>query len=137
MPDLFGSVSSTYDVVCKICGKHEKSSLLAWICDILNSRKMCYDCYHWTRHREEGLKGGSLVFEGQGYTVGPEPPLRNKRGSNGEEFKIKLLPGGRVVKTRNLWPMGAIPERFRESLPDNCVITPTKKKREPVKEVEE
>jgi hypothetical protein len=60
-------------------------------------------------------------IDGQHYVICDESPDVQLRGFGGDPFEIKFHDG-RVVKTTNLWCQGAIPERFRDRLPDNAVF---------------
>lgn len=106
---------------CKECGDVGYS--LDWCRaarEELERRGCCFTCCHWLTLIEQG---GNVVVEGNHYLLGPEVPymLPIARGFGGRHVCIRFFDG-RGVCSSNLWHQGAIPERFRERLPDNAVF---------------
>ncbi len=65
-----------------------------------------------------------VIVDGQHYRLGSahSGPFR---GFGGRKFTI-VFHDGRVIETNCLWCNGAIPEEFREWLPDNAIFIPAK-----------
>ena len=97
----------------------------------LEARARCLDCFFWEGYETQCDDFNMVRIKGQHYVIGGEPgPGDFGPGFGGREFRIRFHDG-RSVATRNFWHQGEIPERFRESLPDNATFETRKEDTSP------
>lgn len=112
-------------VSCR-CGKRATLRYSGDIGARMEERSECFDCAFWGRLLEQDAERPEtvVIVEGRHYMIEPDPDQPRDRGFagfGGAEFTV-AFNDGRVVKSRNLWTQGEIPERFREQMPDNATF---------------
>lgn len=108
------------DHTCTECGAQERGNWFDDIAKKLAEQKRCHSCDFWLGHVRDAAKPEVARIDGTHYRIGKENANPDGfRGFAGQRFKIKFSDG-REVETTNLWCQGAIPERFRNRLPDNA-----------------
>jgi len=101
---------------CVLCGEAYDSSSHYGM-EEAEKAKRCFHCDFWVQKIQSG-KG--VRINGHHYQIGREGDAFP--GFSGRRFVILFRDGTRVVTT-NLWHQGEIPERFRDTLPDNAEFT--------------
>lgn len=86
--------------------------------DVFWTHKSPFDFMGLPQDVEEGKR---VVVGGVHYTIGDTEYPKRGGGYGGAEFEIRFNDG-RVVKTRDLWHQGTIPERHRHLYPDNAIF---------------
>lgn len=121
MKDTMQEPKAEY-ITCRECGKKEK---LSWVTEMnarLKSRSLCFTCDYWLgfvwRKEKDSMVRVKNDDEIMHYVIASDRD-GGMRGFGGARFKIKFHDG-RIVKTRNLWCQGEVPERFRDRLPVNA-----------------
>lgn len=99
---------------CEVCGKEiERSSYAnAVLCS-----SECYTINFW--NEKIALKDHKQVARINGVHYWIEERETGFKGFDGAKHTIQFNDG-RIVETDNLWTQGAIPEKYREALPDNA-----------------
>ncbi len=88
--------------------------------DEIAAQGRCHTCSFWASQLVE--TSDRVVVNGRHYWVGPRSTgPKHCKGHGGHEFHITFHDGRKVV-TDNLWCQGAIPECFRDRLPDNATF---------------
>ncbi len=94
---------------------------------VLVANQLCLTCQAWAENVASRDEPEMVRAEGRHHIIGPEAEPRLPgglmRGCGGARFRIRFFDG-REVETTNLWNQGAIPEHFRERLPDNAEFVP-------------
>lgn len=104
--------------ICEFCGKNYSKTCV----DNSYIGNNCFECSYWMEKIELPTEDENrrVIVNGQHYRIGIDDP-GPFRGFGGREFTV-LFDDGRMVKTRNLWDQGEIPERFRRWFPDNAIF---------------
>ena len=119
---MFNSSKNSYENVspykCKLCGKEEAAKYF-------DNKQMvdeclCFNCNFWDEYTYKTDK--SVRIDGQHYMVHPDDNTPYAfQGFGGRKFIIKMNDG-KIIETCNLWTQGAIPDYFRDKLPDNATF---------------
>ena len=111
-------MAKTY--TCQCCGKTYSKNLDPEV--YLDGN--CFDCSFWLRKIDfpEELANRRVVVGGEHFMIS-EATTPCFQGFGGRQFIIQFFDG-RIISTNNLWNQGAIPDRFREMLPDNAILLP-------------
>lgn len=105
-------------IYCKECGHHINLNYFDSERKKLIERNLCFFCNYWSQL----IGRGGIVINGEHYMVGSAKTPSSHNGFSGRWFYIKMNDG-REIRTCDLWYQGAIPERFRDRLPDNAEFT--------------
>lgn len=62
----------------------------------------------------------AVVINGTQYRIGSTPYPKKGYGFGGDEFAIKMKDTGEVIKTRDLWHQGDLPEAYKPFVLDNA-----------------
>lgn len=89
----------------------------------MREHNACLSCAHWLDLLRLVNDPNSVRVDGGHYLMYPSGGSGGMRGFGGRMFAI-TFNDGRTVTCNNLWSQGAIPERFRDRLPDNAVFVP-------------
>jgi hypothetical protein len=109
---------------CKECGKVENLENFSHDQQaVLSRRGLCCACNQWydiaVQSRME--PGRSLRFKGNCFYVSPALDVKpHQKGFGGRMWRVKFSDG-RKLESDNLWHQGAIPQSFRDRLPDNVI----------------
>lgn len=108
---------------CKECGALEQGNWTDDAAKKLTAEQLCFKCNFW--HEKIAIKDDPYTarINGVHYHIGREDLPANSmwRGFGGARSVI-VFNDGRRIESRNLWTQGAIPERFKERLPDNATF---------------
>lgn len=103
-------------MICIVCGKEFDGK--AYYGEY--SDCCCHKCFtkkFWNNIVAE--KDEHIVVDGICYAIAPAP-INGFYGFGGRRFKIKMLDTGDVIETNNLWYQGAVPEEYRDLLPNTA-----------------
>lgn len=84
-------------------------------------RNMCFGCNLWTDRIESTKRPNVMIVNSCMYTLAPEFKGPGFRGFGGSEFTFKRLDESEVIKSKNVWFGGEIPNRFKSRIPDNAI----------------
>lgn len=108
---------------CKECGKRAKVG--AYDDDMrLFERRLCFTCAFWAKYVElehdveEQLQRLPMRSGGVHRVGVMDNSAKGFKGFGGTSFIFEHIDG-RVIFCNNVWQQGAIPERFKDRLPDN------------------
>lgn len=104
---------------CKYCGAEGYSlNFFGW--EKLVANQTCFTCKYWLELIDQVFAGGGVrtVIDGCHYVAGNGYGHRDC-GMGGRRFDIEYNDGRRVT-CYDLWHQGAIPDRFKDRLPDNA-----------------
>ena len=106
---------------CVNCGNIVKTKCLEPLKSELIEKNICRRCHFWFEKVkwEEENNPNAVRVEGNHYLITPDRPNAAFQGFGGAEFVIKFNDG-REATSHNLWDQGAIPNIFKELLPDNA-----------------
>lgn len=110
---------------CPMCGKEPQNQLSA-IGDFCSSE--CFEKDFWQSKKALYDSGQAVVINSKCYFIGDETQRGPAcfRGFGGRKFTIKKNDGA-IITTANLSSNGAVPDKYREMLPDNAeFVDPTK-----------
>lgn len=62
----------------------------------------------------------AVVIDGVHYRIGDTPYPERGNGFGGNKYVIHYLNSDKVVKTRDLWHQGTVPQEYRQVLPDSA-----------------
>lgn len=106
---------------CKICNKEEDPE--NWINgDSMAEHQLCFDCEFWRmQHQLDEQRGEHnwAVIDGHHYVIEPDNPNSYFKGFGGAEFHIQW-DDGTIKTTKNLWHQGEIPEKWKDTFPNNA-----------------
>lgn len=103
---------------CVMCEEHEEAHYFN------NKRmvdsKLCFTCNFWDELVEQvdktiRIKGNHYMLGANGNKPGPY------NGFGGRKFTIRMNRG-EIIETCDLWYQGAIPETFKDKMPDNATF---------------
>lgn len=106
-------------VTCVECGVQDQAAYTSPTKEKMVERSLCFMCLFWTE-KVESSKSNTFVYKGHHYTIGDED-TKGTRGNYGRRYMVAFFDG-RHVLTRNLWHQGAIPDHFRDRLPNTAVM---------------
>lgn len=116
---------------CRECGglidddyyDHVRTKLLA--------ASLCHSCMGWTDLLSMKDDPKTVRVGGRHYRIEPDLPRGRAHcaGFGGARWHIRFHDGREVI-SRNLWTQGAIPEHFRDRLPDNAEFAPDPREEE-------
>jgi hypothetical protein len=102
---------------CKHCGKREV--VANWLCgnDLLK-KKLCFDCDYYL---DVVQKQDYVVVDGEIFILRP-PNTEGLQGHHGRRFGFKMLETGRHRVCSNVWHLGPVPEKYKNSFSNNAEI---------------
>lgn len=115
---------------CRCCGAVKQPYYMESTRARLVREQVCFDCDFWLervkRRLLDGINGRSVIMICDGrqvaYWIEPDDPNPWAfKGFGGSLFVLKYRDGT-IVKTRNLWCNGDVPERFKKVLTINAEI---------------
>jgi hypothetical protein len=79
----------------------------------------------WHENGDRDDDGRQVIrIGGRHFVIGEEPTERALRsgacGFGGRLFTFRLVADGTVIRSRNVWTQGEIPDEFLDALPDNA-----------------
>lgn len=107
---------------CKICNKEEYPE--NWTNgDSMIEHQLCFDCEFWRmQHQLDVEQRGEhnwAVIDGHHYVIEPDNPNSYFQGFGGAEFQIQW-DDSTIKTTKNLWHQGEIPEKWKDTFPNNA-----------------
>jgi len=101
--------------LCQFCEKEEAVKMVEF-------GNYCFDCWFWVKktHLKPEDQVRQAIINGEHWMIGHGEETIF-RGMGGRRYTI-LFDDDRLVKTRNLWHQGVIPDEFRAILTDNAVF---------------
>jgi hypothetical protein len=61
---------------------------------------------------DEQLQNPGIIVNGNHYRIGDTPYPQKGYGFGGSEFVVRMLGNGKIIKTRDMWHQGTIPEWY-------------------------
>ncbi len=105
--------------ICASCGKTYRESYgPSAELDRMIADGICFICAYWENRAEKPLPFAATTIDGCVYHPGNRTS-GELRGCAGRRFDIEYFDGRRVT-TFDLWVTGAIPEKYRDRMPDTA-----------------
>lgn len=110
------------DEPCCECGRLYSTHYVDNIRKKLKEQKVCHTCNFWREYVEKKDAPQIARINGTHYWSNPKTESKSQFLGFGGRLTHIRWNDGREVETNDLWYQGAIPDRFRERLPDNAIF---------------